>query len=226
MENYSLSDVAAVTRGNDGYGYGCDGMGAWWMIILFAMIWGWGGNGFGNRGCNGEPVTEAGLCNSMNFNNLENAVGRISDNQAAIARQTDNAICQLGYQSAQLANQTQRDLCQGFASVNAGINQNRVDAEKCCCETNRNIDNVRYENAMNTASINANIDAKFAAMEKAQLQQTIAAQQNQINQLYLNSQLCGIVRYPTQTTFAANCNPFFNDFGRFGGCGGCGSGNI
>ena len=76
MENYSLSDVAAVTRGNDGYGYGCDGMGAWWMIILFAMIWGWGGNGFGGRGCNGESVTEAGLCNSMNFNNLENAVGR------------------------------------------------------------------------------------------------------------------------------------------------------
>ena len=190
MENYTLSDVAAVTRGNDAYG--CDGMGAWWMIILFAMIWGWGGNGFGNR--NGEPVTEAGLCNSMNFNNLENAVGRDSDNQAAIARQTD------------------RDMCQGFAAVNANINQARFDSQKCCCETQRAIDGTNYNIAQSTAAINANIDAKFAAMEKAQLQQTIAAQQNQINQLYLSSQLCGIVRYPTQTTYATNCNPFFNNY--------------
>jgi hypothetical protein len=32
------------------------------MIILFAMIFGWGGNGFGfgNRGPASEPVTEAG----------------------------------------------------------------------------------------------------------------------------------------------------------------------
>ena len=49
MDNYSLSDVAAVTR-NNGYGDGCGyGMGGWWMIILFALIF--NGNGFwGNRG--------------------------------------------------------------------------------------------------------------------------------------------------------------------------------
>lgn len=71
------------------------------MIILFAMIFGWGGNGFGfgNRGPASEPVTEAGLCNAMNFNGLENAVGRLSDRQAAIARQNDNAVCSLGYQT-------------------------------------------------------------------------------------------------------------------------------
>lgn len=217
MENYSLSDVAAVTRGSDGYG--CDGMGAWWMIILFAMIFGWGGNGFGAGARNGEALTESGFCNGMNFNGLENAVGRLNDQQAAIARSTDNAICSLGYQSLELANQTQRDLCQGFAAVNAGINQNRFDTQQCCCETNRNIDAVRYEGAMNTAAINANIDAKFAAMEKAQLQQTITAQQNQINQLYLNSQLCGVVRYPNATTYATTANPFFS------ACG-CGNANI
>lgn len=45
MSDYSLSDLAAAT-GENGFG----GNGAWWLIILFAMIWGWGGNGFGNRG--------------------------------------------------------------------------------------------------------------------------------------------------------------------------------
>lgn len=71
--NYSLADVAAATRGaND---YDSMGAGGWWVIILFALIFGYGNNGFGGRGGYpyGEPVTEAGLCNSMNFNNLEDA---------------------------------------------------------------------------------------------------------------------------------------------------------
>lgn len=48
----SLADIAAVTgngRNNDGM-WGGDG---WWAIIIFAMIFGWGGfggNGWGNNG--------------------------------------------------------------------------------------------------------------------------------------------------------------------------------
>lgn len=195
--NYSLADVAAATRGNDGY---CDGMGAWWMIILFAMIWGWNGNGFGNR--NGEAVTEAGLCNSMNFNNLENAVGRLSDNQAAIARQTD------------------RDMCQGFAAVNAGINQVRFDNQQCCCETQRAIDGTNYNIAQSTAAINANTTAQTQKILDALCGNRMADMQNQINQLQLQAALCGVVRYPNATTYGAGVNPFFNC-----GCG-CGNGNI
>lgn len=45
------------------------------MLFLFMFGAGWNRGG----GANGEPVTEAGLCNAMNFNNLENAVGRLSD---------------------------------------------------------------------------------------------------------------------------------------------------
>ena len=97
MPEYSLSDIATASREN---GFGGDT--AWCMIILFAMIFGWGGNGFGfgNRGPASEPVTEAGLCNAMNFNGLENAVGRLSDQQAAIARQNDDAICSPSWQIA------------------------------------------------------------------------------------------------------------------------------
>lgn len=47
----SLADIAAVTgnnRNNDGM-FGGDG---WWAIIIFALIFGWGGfgNGFGGYG--------------------------------------------------------------------------------------------------------------------------------------------------------------------------------
>lgn len=199
MENYSLSDVAAVTRGNDGFdSFG--GNGAWVLIILFALIFGWGGNGFGNRGNAGQPVTEAGLCNAMNFNNLENSVGRLNDSQAA------------GFTGVQ------RDLCQGFAAINAGINNARFENQHCFTETQRLIDRNNYDAAMNTAAINANTTAQTQKILDAICGNRIADMQNQINQLQLQASLCGVVRYPTMTTYATNCNPFFSSANCGCGC--------
>lgn len=143
MSEYSLSDIATASREN---GFGGDT--AWCMIILFAMIFGWGGNGFGfgNRGPASEPVTEAGLCNAMNFNGLENAVGRLSDQQAAIARQNDNAICSLGYQTLEQSSKL-------GATVQNGFNQMQSQLADCCCTTQRGIDSVNYNGAINTAAI-------------------------------------------------------------------------
>ena len=53
---------------------------------------GWGNNR------NGDPVTEAGLCNAMNFNNLQNAVGRLSDQNRQQTAQLANGISTLGYE--------------------------------------------------------------------------------------------------------------------------------
>lgn len=207
----SAADVAAVTRNNDGYGCG-DGMGfggGWWAIILFAMIFGWGGNGFGNRNCGGQPVTESALCNSMNFNNLENAVGRGFDQQSQFAFQNQRDLCT---STATLSNQ----MTNGFYGIQGQL-------AECCCTTNRNIDQLRYDGAMNTAAINANTTAQAQKILDAISGNRMADMQNQINQLQLQSALCGVVRYPLQTTYATNCNPFFG-----GGCGcnGWGNGNI
>lgn len=201
MDNYSLSDVAAVTRNGYGYGDGCGfgGGGAWVLIILFALIFGWGSNGWGGRG-GAEPVTEAGLCNSMNFNNLENAVGRLNDSQQA------------GF------NGIQRDLCQGFAAINAGINQVRFDNQQCCCETQRLLDRNDYNAAMNTAAINANTTAGIQKVLDKMCENETNALRARVQQLEMQNAMCGVIRYPTMTTYATNCNPFFS------GCG-C-NGNI
>ncbi len=220
MDNMSLADIAAVTRNNDGYGDCGFGGGGWfmWIFALLLLPLMTGGGLWGNRGANGEPVTEAGLCNAMNFNNLENAVGRLNDNQAAIARQTDNGICQIGFQALQNTNAIQRDLSAGFAQQ-----------AQCCCDTLRAIDGVNYNGAMNTAAINANTTAGIQKILDTLCGNRMADMQNQINQLQLQSALCGVVRYPTTATFATHCNPFFNNFGfgQFGGNCGCGcNGNI
>jgi hypothetical protein len=65
-------------------------------------------------------------------------------------------------------------LCDGFYAVNSGmkdgfymtregIAENRFAAQQCCCETNRNIDAVRYENSKNTCEITNAIHAEGEA---------------------------------------------------------------
>lgn len=188
--NVSLADIAAVTDKNDGmFGGGTGGM---WIFALLILLLIGGGGIFGTRSNypNGEPVTEAGLCNAMNFNNLENAVGRLGDSQ------------QQGFTGLQ------RDLCQGFSALNAGINQARFDSQQCCCETQRAIDGVKYSGAINTAAIQATSAENTQKILDAITGNRIADMQNQINQLQLQNSLCGVVRYPTMSAYNSGSNPF------------------
>lgn len=192
----SASDVALL---NDRNVNGWSDGGFMWIFALLLLFW--GGNGaWGNRGANGEPVTEAGLCNAMNFNNLENAVGRLGDSMNA------------GFTGIQ------RDMCTSTAAINAAINQSRFENQQCCCETQRAIDGVNYNGAINTAAINANTTEQVQKVLDVLCGNRMADMQNQINQLQLQSALCGVVRYPNAITFTAGVSPFCNS--------GCGCGNI
>lgn len=202
----SPADVYAMTNGgrNDGL-FGGDG-GCFWIFALLLLPMLWGGNGFGNR-CSGQPVTEAGLCNAMNFNNLENAVGRGFDQQAQFAFQNQRDLCT---STATLSNQ----MTNGFYGIQGQLSD-------CCCTTNRNIDQLRYDGAMNTATINANTTAGVQKILDKMCENETNALRARVQQLELQSAMCGVVRYPTQTTYATNCNPFF---GGYGNC--CGNYNI
>lgn len=194
----SLADIAAVTDKNDGaFGGGNTGMWVFGLLILLLI----GGGGFFGNNRNGEPVTESGLCNAMNFNDLQNAVGRLSDNNQQQTMTLANGLCNLGYENLSNISALGKEVALGQANLAQLTNTNTAalshQMSNGFCETLRSIDKT-----------NANIDAKFAALEKAQLEQTIASQQNQINQLYLQTQMCGVVRYPNQYVYSAGNSPF------------------
>ena len=167
--------------------------------LILLMI---GGEGFfgGTRNLNGEPVTEAGLCNAMNFNNLENSVGRLNDNVQHNYQGLQNGLSNLGYETLRNFNVTQTQLAD------------------CCCTTQRAIDGVNYNGAINTANINANTTAQTQKILDALAQNKIETLQAQVNQLQLQSAMCGVVRYPNATTYTAGFSPVFNS--------GCGCSNI
>ncbi len=205
---YAVGDNAA-NRNCYGNGmFGADG-GFFWIFALLLLPMMTNGGLWGNNG-RGQAVTEAGLCNAMNFNNLENAVGRLSDQQSAIARQTDNAICNLGYETLRNFNSLEQQLA------------------ACCCGIEKLVLENRYLAEKNAADTNATIIAQVQSVKDLLCQQEAARKDARIWQLELNQAMCGVVRYPLQTTYSTNCNPFFGGgYGCGDGCGRCcGSGNI
>lgn len=185
MDNMSLSDIAAVTE-KDGV---CGSNGGMWVFALLILLM-LGGNAWGNK--NSDAVTEAGLCNSMNFNALENSVGRLGDTMQSDYIGLQNGLSNLGYETLRNFNDTQSKI------------------SDCCCTTQRAIDTVNYNNAVNTASINATTTEQTQKVLDALAQNKIDSLQAQVNQLQLQSAMCGVVRYPNATTYCSGANPFSN----------------
>lgn len=152
MENYTLSDIAAVTDGKHDY----DGMGGgwFWIVVLFLFLFGFGRNGFNNG--NDGSLTRAELAEGFNFQDINGQLRGIT-----------NGICDGFYAQnttmLQGFNGLQNSLCQGFAGVNSGIANLGYQMQNCCCETNRNIDAVRAENYKNTCEITTAVHAEGEA---------------------------------------------------------------
>ena len=87
MENFSLSDIAAATRGADNDGF-CGG--AWWIVILFLFVFMGGGWGMNRQGEFGQYATAASQQEIL----LGQQFGQLNDRITNIG----NGICNLGYE--------------------------------------------------------------------------------------------------------------------------------
>lgn len=204
MDNMSLSDIAAVTRGNDNDGWGQGG--AWWIIILFLFVLMGGNGGFwGNRtGEFGQYATAASQQEIL----FGQQFGQINDRLTNIG----NGICNLGYEMQGSVGQLGKEVALAQAGTNTTILQtgNGIQAQlaQCCCDNRLATANLAAQMDKQTCAINANIDAKFAELQKQQYEQTIAAQNQRISQLELASQMYGVVKYPNGYSYNAGPSPF------------------
>ena len=160
----SAGDVLALAKDNDGF---LEGNGII-ILILFFLIFGFGNGGFGANRAVDTYATQQDIINGFNFNQLDNGI-----------RGIQNGLCDLGYASLNQTNQ-----------LSAQIAQNGFNAQQCCCETNRNIDAVRYENAKNTCDITTaihNEGEQTRALITANVMQELR-DQNTAYQLQLSNQ--------------------------------------
>ena len=74
----------------------------------------------------------------------------------------------------------QKDIWQTKSDLSMQLAQNGFNAQQCCCETNRNIDSVKYENAQNTCAITTNATANTQRILDKLCQMESNAKDNEI----------------------------------------------
>ena len=233
----SIPLVANIDGGcnrNDGM-FGGDG---WWAIIIFALIFGWVGNGFGwgdNNGRDGYPcATQADVRAAVDQQTL---ISKLDQQTYGLASSTydlnntlmngfhgvDNAVCQLGYQTQQ-----------GFNTLGHQISD-------CCCTTQRAIDGVNYnlstqtnaiQNAMynNTRDIIENQNCNTRSILDFLVQDKISALQAENQNLKLQASQAAQNQFlvnelrPCAKPAYITCNPYTASYG-FGYNNGCGCNN-
>ena len=199
-------------NGNNGSGFGGYGNGDWaWIIVLF-LIFGWGRNGFGG-GFGGNGGIGENYVLATDFATIERKLDGINNGICDSTFALNNTVTN-GFFGVQ------NSLTQGFAGLNTALLQGnyalssqlancccdiKTQLADCCCTTQRGLDAINYNNAINTNSIqqtlcnntrdiienqNANYRAlhdEIIANRIEDKNAQITAQQNEINALRLKA---------------------------------------
>lgn len=177
--NCGIPAVMNVEPTAGGHNNGMNGFGGdWiWILVVFALLFGWGNNGWGGNGNNGF----GGVPYAVGSTYTDAAIQRGFDNQTVVSKLDgiSNGLCDGFYavNTSILNAQSgiQNSLCQGFNGVNTNImqgnfglqqainnaavanmqGQNALQAQisDCCCGVQRAIDSVNYNMATNTCAI-------------------------------------------------------------------------
>lgn len=209
---YSLADVAAATGSNNSWGN--DG-GAWWIIILFLFCF-----MGGNWGGNGQAATSADVQSDFNFASLERQNQSIIDSIHQAAYDTTGAVKDGNAFNQSMMKDIAFDingelkdnaynLGRDISAVGNVVRENNYEIGKGFAAVNSNIDSIKYDNAINTRELLASNCEQTQKILDAITGNRMADMQNQINALQLQSALCGVVRYPTTTTYTAGFAPMY-----------------
>ena len=195
----TAADIAAINGNENGWG------GMIWLFAILALM----GGGFGGWGGNNQQyATRDQVQNGFDTQNLQ---AQTRDILAAVTGGTAQSVAAsnqvyhdvVGYVGDKYS-ELQRDVA-GLAVGQANILANQ---NLCMGGLSRQLDQFNYEAAMRDAATNANIVAQNQRILDAIAGNKMEAMQNRINQLELQNQLAGVVRYPNGWTYNAGNNPF------------------
>ena len=201
MDGMSAADMAAVTGRNGDWDNGL------WLFAILALMGGGFGN-WGNRGYQPQYATQDFVQNGFNFNDLQD---QNRDLMQAVTSGTAQAVAAtnqvyhdvVGYVGDKYM-ELQRDVS-GLAIGQANL---LAHQNECSSNIARQLAEMKYDAAMRDAATNANIVAQAQRMLDAYTGNKMEAMQNRINQLELQNQLQGVMRYPQGWTYNAGNNPF------------------
>ena len=151
----SVADALALSRDGDGFG---GGNSAWW-IIIFVLLFAWGGRGGfgfgGGDGTNtvvippnyGAGATAQGVTDAFNFNSLDNGIRANHDAIVSGFYQNNLATTNLGTAMQIAAANSDKSVLTGFASlgnqmcnstnaITSGMNNGFNNVQAAICDSN------------------------------------------------------------------------------------------
>ena len=175
--------------GHSGGGDDMFGGGNFLWFILLIFFFGMGGNGFGLGGNAATgALTENYMQNRFDTNTMINKLDGLTNGLSDVGYALNNSI-----KDASFANAT------GLCNLGNQMAQ-------CCCETQRNIDSLRYDMSTLFCQTNHNISDSTAsilqAICNAKYEDVIREQQQLIDSFQYNSLLAAINAKTTTTTGA------------------------
>ena len=197
MADLSPSDIMAMSNNSEGNG----------LIWLLAIIILLGGGSFGG-GYRPQYATQDYVQNGFNFNDLQAQNRDIMNLVTAGTAQSVAATNQTFHDTLGAISDKYSELASDIAGLALGQQQLLAKESECCCGILRAIDGVNYNNALNTAGINANVTAMGQKILDAFTGSRMADMQNRINQLELAQAMAGVVRYPNGWMYNAGTAPF------------------
>lgn len=188
---------------------GFGGSGFIWAFLIFALLMGNGGFGFGG-GNNGVNTLNADMQRGFDNQNLQSQTRDILGAVTSGTAQTIAASTQNAQNAINAIKDGNASVIREFGNVETSLAALAGKQQECCCSTLRAIDSVNYNNALNTAAIQKTIVEEAQKNRDLITGNRMADMQNQINRLELAQAMSGVVKYPATMAYNAGTSPFCN----------------
>lgn len=188
MNDLSVADALALTKtgATDGFG----GTWTWVFFLFFLLAWGGGGLfGGGNGSAAENALTRAAMYESNDMQDVFRNFGSLTSQMNNFQAATADALGNLRY-----------DNLKNINDLSSQIAQNRFAADQCCCETNRNIDSLKFTLSKEHSEGIQKIADMINEDRIETLRSQLAEAKGQISNLMQSNNIINQVRpYPTPT---------------------------
>lgn len=202
MDSTGITPV--MNMGNDG-GFGMNGLGGIFALLVLLGLFNGGGFGFGGNGNTNALSADM----QRGFDN-QNTMAQTRDILTAVTNGTAQTI------AASTANATNAinaikdgnaSLIREFGTVETALTALGGAMQNCCCETKQMIMQNNYDGAMRDAATNANISAQIQSVKDMISQNKIESLQAQVSALQLQAATANVLRFPNAWTYAGGVFP-------------------
>ena len=204
----SVADVAALSNGGFGGGWGDGGAFMWIFALLILANGGFGGFGGNNQ----QFATRDQVQNGFDTQNMQMQTSGILNAVTNGTAQTIAASTANATNAINAIKDGNAALIREFGNVETALTALSGKQQECCCTiqnliqstaaaTDAQIARNNYDAAMRDAATNANFTAQIQSVKDMIAQNKVESLQSQISQLQLQNATANVLRYPNQWTY-------------------------